>query len=187
MMDSEDNECPQRHSALAAKELARWNIDIAALSEVRFANQGSLTEHGTGYTLYWSGKTKEERRLSGVGFMMKTQIANRLQSLPIGHSYRLMSFRLPIQGNRFATLISVYAPTLLADAEVKEAFYSDLRKLLQQVKSEDKVLILGGNCNNNGCLLLEFCSEYELTITNTMFQQKDRYTSTTTSLPDSTT
>ena len=200
MMDSEDNERPQRRSALVAKELARLNIDIAALSEVRFADQGSLTEHGTGYTLYWSGKTKEERRLSGVVFMMKTQIANILQSLPIGHSDRLMSFRLTIQDNRFATVISVYAPTLLADAEVKEAFYSDLHNLLWQVKSEDKVLILGdfnarvgrdcnvwtgvlgrhgvGNCNDNGRLLLEFCSEHELTITNTMFQQKDRYKTT---------
>ena len=131
---------------------------------------------------------------------MKTQIANRLQSLPIGHSDRLVSFRLPIKDNRFATVISVCAPTLLADAEVKEAFYSDLRNLLRQVKSEDKVLIVGdfnarvgrdcnvwtgvlgrhgvGNCNDNGRLLLEFCSEHELTITNTMFQQKDRYKTT---------
>ena len=129
MMDSEDNERPQRRSALVAKELARLKTDIAALSEVRFADHGSLTEHGTCYTLYWSGKTKEECRLSGVGFMMKTQIANRLQSLPIGHSDRLMFFRLPIQDNRLATVISVYAPTLLADAKVKEAFYSDLRNL----------------------------------------------------------
>ena len=82
-----------------------------------------------------------------------------------------MSLGLPIQGNRFATLISVYAPTLLADAEVKEAFYSDLRNLLWQINPEDKVLILGdfnakvgrdfniwtgvlgrhgeGNCNDN--------------------------------------
>ena len=53
MMDSEDNERPQRRSALVAKELARLNIDIAALSEVHFADQGLLAEHGTGYTLYW--------------------------------------------------------------------------------------------------------------------------------------
>ena len=65
MQDFEDRH--QRRSALVARELARLDIDIAALSEVRFAEQGSLTEDGAGYTLFWSGKNKDERRLSGVG------------------------------------------------------------------------------------------------------------------------
>ena len=44
--DSEDR--PQRRSALVAMELARLDIDTAAaLSEVRFAEQGSLTKDGT--------------------------------------------------------------------------------------------------------------------------------------------
>ena len=73
MQDSEDR--PQRRSALVARELARLDIDIAALSEVRFAEQGSLSEDGAGYTLLWSGKNKDEGRLSGVGFMIKTSIA----------------------------------------------------------------------------------------------------------------
>ena len=58
-----------------ARELARLDIDIAALSEVRFAGQGSLREDGAGYTLFLSGKNKDERRLSGVSFMIKTSIA----------------------------------------------------------------------------------------------------------------
>ena len=41
MQDPEDR--PQRHLVLLARELARLDIDIAALSEVRFAEQGSLT------------------------------------------------------------------------------------------------------------------------------------------------
>ena len=48
-------------------ELAPMDIDIAALSEVRFAEQGSLTEDGAGHTLLWSGKNKDRRRFSGVG------------------------------------------------------------------------------------------------------------------------
>ena len=141
MRNSADH--PQRRSALVARELARLDIDIAALSEVRFVEQGSLREDGAGYTLFWSGKNKDERRLSGVGFMIKTSIAKKLKNLPIGQSDRIMSLRLPIQDNKFATVLSVYAPTLQTETGVKETFFLDLHNLLQQVDSKDKLLILG--------------------------------------------
>ena len=97
----------QQRSALVARELAQLDIDIAALSEVRFAEQGSLGEDGLGDTLFWSGKNKDERRFSGVGFMTKTSITRKLQNLPVGHSDRIMSLRLPVQDNKFATVLSV--------------------------------------------------------------------------------
>ena len=56
MQDSEDR--PQRRSALVARELARLDIDIAALSEVRFAKQGSLREDGAGYPSFGLGRTR---------------------------------------------------------------------------------------------------------------------------------
>ena len=105
MQDSEDR--PQPRSALVARELARLDIDIAALSKVRFAEKGSLRKAGEGYTLFWSGKNKDERRLSDVGFMIKTSIARKLQNLPVGHSDRIMSLRLPVQENKCATVLSV--------------------------------------------------------------------------------
>ena len=120
-----------------ARELARLDIVTAALGEVRFAEQGSLLEDGAGFTLFWSGKNKDERRLSGVGFMMKSSVARKLQNLPVGHSDRIMSLTLPIQDNKFAPVLSVYAP-----AGVKEAFYRDLHKLLQQFDSKDKLFNL---------------------------------------------
>ncbi|XP_076467573.1 uncharacterized protein LOC143298578 [Babylonia areolata] len=200
MQDSDDSDRPQRRSALVARELAQLDIDIAALSEIRFAEQGSLTEEGAGYTLYWSGKSKTERRLSGVGFMIKSSIASKLHSLPVGHSDRIMSLRLPLTSNCFVSLFSVYAPTLQADAVTKEAFYSELSFLLRKVDKEDKILIMGdfnarvgrdhiiwpgvigrhgiGNCNDNGRLLLEFCTKHSLSVTNTLFQQKARYKTT---------
>ena len=102
----------KRRSALGAMELGRLYIDIAALSEVRFAEQGSLGEDGAGYTFFWSGKNEDERRLSGVGFTIKTSIARKQQNLPVGHSDRIMSLRLPVQDIKFATVLSVYAPSL---------------------------------------------------------------------------
>ena len=138
--DSEDG--PQRCSALFARELARLDIDTAALSKTRLAGQGSLPEDGAGYTVFWSGKNKDEHRLSSVGFMIKNSIARKLQILPVGHSDHIMSLRFPIQDNKFATVLSVYAPTLQADTGVKEVFYRDLHNL-QQVNFKDKLLVLG--------------------------------------------
>ncbi|WP_419612521.1 hypothetical protein, partial [Thiolapillus sp.] len=108
-----------------------------------------------------------------------------------------MSLRLPVQDDKFATVLNVYAPTLQDETGAKEAFYRDLNKLLQQVDSIDILFIVGdfnarvgqdfelwkgvqgrhgiGNCNNNGRLLLEFCSEHQLVNINTLFQQKDRF------------
>ena len=110
MQDSEDH--PQRRSALEARELAWLDIDITALSEVCFAEQGFLMEDGADYILFWSGKNKDEHCLFGVSFMIKTSITRKLQNLPVGHSDRIMPLRLPIQDNKFATVLSVYAPTL---------------------------------------------------------------------------
>ena len=106
--NSEDS--PQGRLALVARELARLNINIAALSEVRFAEQGSLTEVGAGYILFWSGKSKDERHLSGVGFMIKIFIARKLRNLPVGHSDCIMSLRLPIQDNKFALVLVLPRP-----------------------------------------------------------------------------
>ena len=61
LLDSDKR--PVRRSALVAIELNRLGIDIAALSEVRFAGVGSLVE-SVGYTLFWSGKPDTEKRHS---------------------------------------------------------------------------------------------------------------------------
>ena len=42
MLDKSDSSRPERRSGLVAHELSRLNIDIAPLSEVRFADKGSL-------------------------------------------------------------------------------------------------------------------------------------------------
>ena len=59
MLDSDDSDRPQRRSALVARELFRLGVDIAALSEVRFAEEGSLVEHGDGYTLFGAVERKK--------------------------------------------------------------------------------------------------------------------------------
>ncbi len=116
-------------------------------------------------------------------------------SLPAGHSDRIISMCLPLCDQQHATLCSGYAPTLQGDPTDKDKFYSDLRSLLQDVPADDKIVILGdfnarmgrvsetwkgiigrhgvGSCKDNGRLLFELCAEQQLSITNTIFQQKD--------------
>ena len=67
MLDKTDSNQPEHCSALIVHELSRLDVDIAALSEVCFPEEGSLQEHSTGYTLFWSGKPATERHLADLG------------------------------------------------------------------------------------------------------------------------
>ena len=68
LMDSAGSDRLQRRTALVGRELGRYGIEIAALSETRFAEIGEIKEVGAGYTFFWSGCKSEERREAGVGF-----------------------------------------------------------------------------------------------------------------------
>ena len=86
----------ERRTAIIGLELERYNIDIAALSETRFAGTGQLTEPTSGYTYLWSGLPESEKRLYGVGFAIKTSIVKELENLPTAVNERLMWLRLKI-------------------------------------------------------------------------------------------
>nr|VZI30877.1 unnamed protein product [Spirometra erinaceieuropaei] len=104
---------PERRTALVARELARYKVDIAALSETRFSEQGQLEEVGAGYTFFWSGRPRAERRDAGVAFVIRNDIVGRLSCLPQGINDRLISLRLPLRsGGKFAPIISAYAPPM---------------------------------------------------------------------------
>ena len=64
----------RRRTALIACELAKYNIEVAALSETRLPDEGSLVEIGTGYTFLWSSLPTVARRIHGVGFVVRTAL-----------------------------------------------------------------------------------------------------------------
>ena len=148
-------------------------------------------KHGAGYTYFWSCKKLTEPREAGVGFAIRTDLVSRLETLPKGINYRLMTRRIPLIRNSHLTLISAYTPTMTYSEEEKEQFYLELSNTLDSVPKSDKLLILGdfntrvgnscnmwpnvmgrhgiGKMNSNGLLLLSFCADEGLTITNTPF------------------
>ena len=75
---------PERRTALVAKELNRYGIQIADLSKTCFTGEGYFTEHGSGFMFFWSGHGADECHASGVGFAVKTPLIPKLSSLPKG-------------------------------------------------------------------------------------------------------
>ena len=55
-MDSGGTDRPQCRTALVGKELGRYGIEIAPLSETRFAEKGKIKEVGAGYIFFWNGQ-----------------------------------------------------------------------------------------------------------------------------------
>ena len=198
LLDLEYSNRPERRTALVSQELSRYKIDIAALSETRFSEEGQLTE-ASGYTFFWKGLPAGERREAGVGFAVRSSLVEHFSEIPAGFSERIMSCRLELKDKRYITLISVYAPTLSHPPEEIEQFYSDVGDIIRKSPKEDKIAIMGdfnarvgtdyntwpvlgkhgiGNANRNGLALLTFCTEHNFAISSTFFQQKDKYKST---------
>ena len=174
-----------------ARELGRYQVDIAALSETRLSDKEQLTEIGGGYTFFWSGRKSSERREDGVGFAIKNQLVKKLDDLPEGLNDRLMKLKLLLGKTRTATLISVHAPTMANPVDVKDKFYEELEAYISTVSQSDKLILLGdfnsrvskdhhawegvlghhgiGKCNSDGLRLLKTCTAFGLIITNTLF------------------
>ena len=110
LLDRDTTDRPERRTALIAMELARYNVDITALSETRLSGTGERCEGESGYTFFWSGRTETERRDAGVGFAIKTSLIDRLSGPPRGINDRLMSLSIPLStGKTQLQIISAYA------------------------------------------------------------------------------
>ncbi|VDL90757.1 unnamed protein product [Schistocephalus solidus] len=70
------------------------------------AARGQLEELGAGFIFFWSSRPKAERRDAGVAFAIRNDIVGRLPCMLQGINDSLMSLRLPLRGDQFATIIS---------------------------------------------------------------------------------
>lgn len=198
LMDRAGSKRPELQTSLEAKELSRYDIDIAALGETRLPLHDSIADNG--YTFFWSGREVAERREAGMGFATRNSIVQCLEQEPTAVNDRTITRRLPLKKNAYATIISAYAPAMTNPEEIKEGFYSTLRDIVKEVSITDKVIIAGdfnarvggevenwpgvigsnriGKCNSNGEMLLAFCSEFQLVIINTVFKHKPHHLNT---------
>ena len=72
-----------------------------------------------------------------MGFAIKKDIVTKLTEMPWAVSDRIMTMRLPLSKDNFATIISVYAPTMTNPDLNKESFYNQLASVLSGIPRTD--------------------------------------------------
>ncbi|CAG5008291.1 unnamed protein product [Parnassius apollo] len=143
LLDRDENACPERKTAIVARELSRYNIDVAALSKTHLPDERELVEYGGGYTFFSKELASPEPRRSGVGFAVKNYLAAQLQEYPVHISDHITTLRLYMGRENYLNVISVYAPTLDKSDEIKDKFNEELTRCIDRIYPREQILLLG--------------------------------------------
>ena len=170
------------------QEMARVNVDILGISELKWTGMGEFNSDD--HYIYCCGQ--ESLRRNGVAIIVNKRVQNAVFGCNFKND-RMISVHL--QGKPFnITFTQVYAPTSNAEDTEVEWFYEDLQDLLELTPKKDVLFIIGdwnakvgsqetpgvtgkfglGMQNEAGQRLIEFCQENALVIANTLFQQHKR-------------
>ena len=107
------------------QEMARVNIDILEISELKWTGLGECNSDD--HHIYYCGQ--ESLRRNGIAIMVNKRIQNAVLGYNLKKD-RMIS--VCFQGKPFnITVIQVYAPTSNAEEAEVEHFYEDLQDLLE--------------------------------------------------------
>lgn len=168
-------------------EMMRLGLDILGLCEIRWEGSGD----------YWSDEyriiyTGEKQGSNGTAIVLNKKWGNLVENT-IHHSDRITAIKIkskPVD----TFIIQVYMPTGNHSDEEIEQIYEQLDTLIDLVKEKDNLVIMGdfnavvgegiegnmvgkyglGKRNRRGDRLVQFCSENDLSISNTIFDQPKR-------------
>lgn len=171
------------------KEINRYNVDIVGLQEIRWPGSGNLKSENM--TVFFSGKNNGKHD-NGVGFVIKSSV------LRLVKKFELINDRIcyiVLTGKTFDTgIVNCYAPTKTADCELKDLFYDDLDRVLDNIPRESIKIVVGDfnaqvgrenifklivgkeslhqESNNNGMRLISLCTDKGLVISSTQSNEK---------------
>ena len=119
------------------QEMARVNIDILGISELKWTGMGEFNSDD--HYIYYC--RQESLRRNGVAIMVNKRVQNAVLGCNLKND-RMISVRL--QGKPFSiTVIQVYAPTSNTEEAEVERFYEDLQDLLELTPKKDVLFIIG--------------------------------------------
>ena len=119
------------------QEMARVNIDILGISELRCTGTGEFNSDD--HYIYYCGQ--ESLRRNGLAIMVNKRVQNAVLGCNLKND-RMISVRF--QGKPFnITVIQVYALTSNAEEAEVEWFYENLQDLLELTLKKDILFIIG--------------------------------------------
>ena len=122
---------------MAKQELARVNVDILGISELKWTGMGEFNSDD--HYIYYCGQ--ESLRRNGVAVMVDKRVQNAELGCNLKND-RMISVHL--QGKPFnITVIQVYAPTSNAEEAEVEWVYEDLQDLVELTPKKDVLFIIG--------------------------------------------
>ena len=119
------------------QEMARMNINILEVSELKWMGVGELNSND--HYIYYC--QQESLRRNGVALIVNKRVQNAVFGCNL-KSNRMIS--ICFQGKPFSiTVIQVYAPITNAEEAEAEWFYEDLQGLLKLTPKKDVLFIIG--------------------------------------------
>ena len=119
------------------QEMARVNIDILGISELKWIGMGEFNSDD--HYIYYCGQ--ESLRGNGLAIMVNKRVRNAVPGCNL-KSDRMISVHF--QGKPFnITVIQAYAPTSNAEEAEVERFDEDLQDLLELPPKKDVLFIIG--------------------------------------------
>ena len=127
----------QGNLEVAKQEMARVNINILGISELKWIGMGEFNSDD--HCIYYHGQ--ESLRGNGVAIIVNKKVRNAVLGYNLKNN-RMIS--VCFQGKPFNIMVvQVYAPTSNAEEAEVEWFYEDLQDLLELTPKKDVFFIRG--------------------------------------------
>ena len=174
------------------EELVKRKFGICCIQEVRWRGMGSkfVGSSGRRFKLWWSGN---EDKIGGVGILVREDLC--MNVVEINRISDKVMVVVIIFGKKVVRIVCSYAPQGGRSMSEKEKFYEEMGRGCEVENANEVLICLGdfnghigkkvdgfegvhggfriGKRNLEGRLLLEFCVEKDLCVSNSWFKKKD--------------